>query len=243
MPTLVELATQLVTAQSSVSAMTTDEILSSLTRIHSTLGQLESNGPPVLGREAGDPGITMEKVFRKNEVTCMICGKSFRTLGTHLSCTHDISSKEYRKRFGIPKTQPLAAKVYVDLIKQHNGARAEQLAKNKKALQEKALADKAPESAMIPENAEMTKIPENAKRAKSPESAESAPAVEVKAQKIAKVSKKATPDKKASGKVCSTPAIEVKADKMAKIPKNTTSGKETSGKVGRPRKINPVDVV
>lgn len=141
MSTLIELASQIVTAQTSSAAMSTEDILSSLTRIHCTLGQLEAGAIPDPGKETVGHGITVEKAFKKNEVVCMICGKAFKTLGVHLSITHGIKAKEYRKRFGLPKNQCLSSKVYHDGLK----GRADNLLVGRKAKGEQVVANTSPQ--------------------------------------------------------------------------------------------------
>jgi|GEM_PF-3830987 len=108
MPTLVELATQIVTAQTTVSALSTDEIVSALTRIHATLGQLDGVAATGFGKPSAAVGVTVGKALGKSPVVCMICGKSFKMLGAHLATIHGINTKEYRKRFSLPATPPVA---------------------------------------------------------------------------------------------------------------------------------------
>lgn len=129
MPTLVELATQIVTAQATASALSTDEVVTALTRVHATLGQLESGVnrigaaavpagvPAVLAPEATAP-LNLDKIFKKNEVICLICGKGFKTLGRHLISNHGMEPKEYRRRFNLPKHQPLMAKKHAESMKE-----------------------------------------------------------------------------------------------------------------------------
>ena len=118
MPSLIELTTQLVTAQTTSAAMSTDEIVASLTKIHTTLGQLENGGAAVnLGRVAVEQKLTVEKSFRKTEILCMICGKAFKALTHHLNTKHGLKPKEYRKQFAIPRDQPLTSKVLSDTYK------------------------------------------------------------------------------------------------------------------------------
>ena len=141
MSTLIELTTQIVTAQASMTAMSTDSIVSALTRIHSTLGQLESGVPPVSVREraaaptpvsvreraaapapvsvkeTAEQPLCMKDAFKMNEVICLICGKSFKTLGHHLQAAHSLKSSDYRKRFGIPRNQPLSSWAHFELRK------------------------------------------------------------------------------------------------------------------------------
>jgi len=85
MITLIELAAQLVSTQSSKTTMTTDQLISEIQKVHAGLKRLES-GMEVQEEEA-KPAITAKEAFRKNEVICMICGKGgFKTLTKHLGC-------------------------------------------------------------------------------------------------------------------------------------------------------------
>lgn len=120
MPTLVELATQIVTAQATSSSMSTEEILNSLGSIHGKLKQME-NGvmqeetPPAAEQEEKVPTLSMKEAFKKNEVVCMVCGKGgFKTLARHLSVSHQMKPGAYKKQFGIPSKQSLASKTYSD---------------------------------------------------------------------------------------------------------------------------------
>jgi predicted transcriptional regulator len=108
MPSLVELATQLVTAQASTVAMTTDYIVSSLNRIHTTLEELERSQEK-LAEAPPEVKPTLKDAFKENEIVCLLCGKAYASLGTHLTVKHHLTSDEYREQFGIPPYQPLVA--------------------------------------------------------------------------------------------------------------------------------------
>ena len=108
MPSLVELATQLVTAQASTVAMTTDYIVSSLNRIHSTLEELERSQSKLL-EEPPEAKPNLKDAFKENEIVCLLCGKAYSVLGAHLITKHNITNDEYREQFGIPYYQPLTA--------------------------------------------------------------------------------------------------------------------------------------
>ena len=106
MPSLIELATQLVTAQASTVAMTTDYIVSSLNRIHSTLEELEqSQAKPI--EAPPEVKSSLKDAFKENEIICLLCGKAYAALGVHLATKHKLTSDEYREQFGIPLYQPL----------------------------------------------------------------------------------------------------------------------------------------
>jgi predicted transcriptional regulator len=48
----------------------------------------------------------------------MICGKAMKTLARHLKTAHGMTPSEYRKKFDIPRTQPLAARSYSESRRQ-----------------------------------------------------------------------------------------------------------------------------
>jgi len=157
MPTLVELATQIVTAQATASALSTDDIISSLTRIHTTLGQLETGVASALVTGPADPApkrepvVTVDKAFKKNEVVCLVCGKPFKSLGSHLSIAHGMTSKQYRQQFGIPKSQPLSSKVHHEIRQKNALCNMAEMAKGRaaRAQRMKAAPDPAPVHAAV----------------------------------------------------------------------------------------------
>lgn len=114
MATKIELAAGILSSHASMVSMTTKELIKELGELYGTLDALDK-GEPVAGTEEAveaRPTITMRKAFGVNKVTCMICGKKMKTLARHLKAAHQMTSQEYRKEFGIPRTQPLAASAY-----------------------------------------------------------------------------------------------------------------------------------
>jgi predicted transcriptional regulator len=64
------------------------------------------------------PLLSAKKSIGRNAITCLICGESMKTLARHLTSKHDMKPGAYRKQFGIPRTQALAAKAYSESRKQ-----------------------------------------------------------------------------------------------------------------------------
>lgn len=121
MSTLLEMATEIVKAHASTTSMTKEDLIKELSDIHTALKFLEAGEAiaataPVEEEEA--PAVSMRKAFGKKQIICMICGKSMKTLARHLKTAHNMTAKEYRTQFGIPRTQPLAAKDYSETRKQ-----------------------------------------------------------------------------------------------------------------------------
>ncbi len=115
MATLVELAAEIVSSHASATKLSSDELLQEIHKVYETLKQLESGtAESVLTvEEEAKPAITAKQAFKQNEVICMICGKGgMKTLARHLSQAHGMKPGEYKKQFGIPSKQPLAAKKF-----------------------------------------------------------------------------------------------------------------------------------
>lgn len=100
--------------------MTSDEMQQELRNVHATLKTLETSSAIAVAASAPSvvPSMSIKKAFGKNNVTCLICNKSFTTLKKHLTAAHQLSAGVYRKQFGIPSTQALAAKNYIESLRQ-----------------------------------------------------------------------------------------------------------------------------
>jgi len=46
------------------------------------------------------------------EIKCLECGRSFTFLGTHLRVAHQMTARDYRRRWDIPARQALASEEY-----------------------------------------------------------------------------------------------------------------------------------
>ena len=120
---LVELAGNIVASQATQTPMTSEELLQNIRNVYSTLKELDSGvvegASPAAAEEELRPIVDMKKAFGKKEVICMVCGKGgFKTLARHLSNSHGMKPSDYRKQFGIPRSQVLAAKNYSESRRQ-----------------------------------------------------------------------------------------------------------------------------
>lgn len=121
MPTVIEMAAEIVAAHASTTPLTKEEILAEIQEVHAALSALEKGEeiqPAEEVLEETTPSISKRKAFGKKQIFCMICGKGFTTLKRHLKTAHDMTDKEYRQQFNIPRTQPLAAKDYTESRRQ-----------------------------------------------------------------------------------------------------------------------------
>ena len=118
MPTILEMAADIVAAHASTTNMTKEELVSELSEVYNALNSLEKGETPVVTEEESGPVISRKKAFGKDKIYCMICGKGMKTLSRHLKTSHDMTAAEYRKQFDIPRSQSLAAKNYSETRRQ-----------------------------------------------------------------------------------------------------------------------------
>ena len=112
MATLLEMASEIVTAHASTTKLSADELLLAIQKVYATLQALEA-GKPAEAAEQAKPEITPKQSIKANEIICLVCGKGgMKTLTRHLKMVHNMKPGEYRKQFGIKSGQSLAAKSF-----------------------------------------------------------------------------------------------------------------------------------
>jgi predicted transcriptional regulator len=114
MANVLEMVADIVSSHARTTPMKTDELLSEIKTLYKALHALESgiSSEAVSSEEVAAPVLTIKQAFKANEVICMICGKSMKSLTRHINQAHQLKPGQYRKQFNIPKTQPLMSKAY-----------------------------------------------------------------------------------------------------------------------------------
>lgn len=110
--TLVEMTAEIVQSQMSSKEMSSDEIKVALNETFQTLKALqeaETSGQPIEPTEA-KPVMSPDRSIQKNKVVCLECGQAFKMLSPKHLKSHDLTPKEYRKKYGFSMRQPLCAK-------------------------------------------------------------------------------------------------------------------------------------
>ncbi len=110
---LLEMAKELVTEQIRQNRISPEEAQTLLQSTHATLQALHqtelsgtvpiSTPPPAEGTPE-----SWKRSITKHAVTCLECGDSFKQLSTRHLRRHDLDTRSYRAKYGIPKTQPLS---------------------------------------------------------------------------------------------------------------------------------------
>jgi predicted transcriptional regulator len=110
---VLEMTRDLVLAQIQSGTLLPEDMQEALGRIHQNMLALksreESNFPVSVPGTAGAP-IDWRTSITQHAIICLECRQSFRQLnGRHLH-EHNLDARSYRDKYGIPSTQPLAAK-------------------------------------------------------------------------------------------------------------------------------------
>lgn len=120
MASLSELTVQVLTQRMAKKEMTLEEVQKEMVAISNMIKAIDEGTiqePQVAeataaGEQLKPQKINLKKYFKDNEVICAICNKGFTSLKRHLKTAHQMTDKEYRAQFNIPKTQSLVAKSY-----------------------------------------------------------------------------------------------------------------------------------
>ena len=110
------MTTEIVSAYASRNQMPSGELPDLIRTIHAKLnglavGALEKPSVEVTP-EPLTPAVPIDASVGKDAVTCLECGKSFKTLKRHLSSEHDLTAVDYRARWQLSKDYPLVAPTY-----------------------------------------------------------------------------------------------------------------------------------
>ena len=106
----IELAVQMA-IQTSKGYSTPEEFRDEVTKNHQLLMELQSGcGAEDKGNK---PDIDPKRSICKNNIVCLECGQSFKMLTKHLK-SHDMTAREYRKKYGFSSRQSLCAKALSD---------------------------------------------------------------------------------------------------------------------------------
>ncbi len=108
------MAAEIVAAYASNNQMAQGDLPDLIRNVHGTLLDLAGGGgvteaapeaPPV-------PAVPIDASVGKDAITCLECGKGFKTLKRHLSTEHGLSPTDYRARWQLSKDYPLVAPSY-----------------------------------------------------------------------------------------------------------------------------------
>ena len=115
---LIEIASEIVQTQVSLTPMSAAEIASSLRQVFGTLRELERAEAGGINIESTQPAteeaastkLSPADSIQNDKVICLECGAEMRQLTSKHLISHGMSQKEYRKKYGFSMKTPLSAK-------------------------------------------------------------------------------------------------------------------------------------
>jgi len=120
---VLEMTKDLVSAEIQTGRLSPEDMHSAMRRIYQSLQTLKS-------REEAESLVPMpvavmpqglldwRQSITRQAITCLECGRTFKQLSVRHLRHHDLDGRSYRPKFGIPRTQPLAAKATTTLRRQ-----------------------------------------------------------------------------------------------------------------------------
>ena len=75
-------------------------------------GTSETMPTPGSEPKSWEPVVTVRKSVTPEAVTCLVCGKRFKSLKRHLQTAHHLAPREYRDAFKLKRDYPLVAPAY-----------------------------------------------------------------------------------------------------------------------------------
>lgn len=107
---LLEMAKQLTQAQIQAGNVPPEETKAVLNATFETLRQLRAREPSEWPEPVATTPMDWKKSITKQAVICLECGTTFKQLSNRHLRTHELDSRSYRIKYGIPQTQSLAAR-------------------------------------------------------------------------------------------------------------------------------------
>lgn len=108
---LLKFASDIVAAYVSNNPIPVSEIPHMIKSIHTTLGGLASGVPGEIGTTQ-KPAIAIKKSITPEYVICLEDGKKLKMLKRYLRTRYDLTTDEYRTKWGLPADYPMVAPNY-----------------------------------------------------------------------------------------------------------------------------------
>lgn len=110
MDDFIKIATQMVTAQAGVRAMSVEDMTSMIQELAKKLAGLSAGGTEAAVAEPVAPAIDGKRSIKEGSITCCECGKKMKLITQKHLDTHGLTKSEYCAKHGLKKGQSLIAK-------------------------------------------------------------------------------------------------------------------------------------
>jgi predicted transcriptional regulator len=107
---VLELAKDLTLALVGAGRLSAADIQDTLQKTYATLAALKAQEETGASTTAVPEVADWRKSISRHAITCLECGQAFKQLSVRHLRQHDLDGQSYRAKYGIPHTQPLAAR-------------------------------------------------------------------------------------------------------------------------------------
>ncbi|MGF6172333.1 MucR family transcriptional regulator [Ensifer sp. 4252] len=111
---LVELTAEIVSAYVSNHVVPAAELSTLIADVHLALNNTAAPAPVVVPVEKPKPAVSVRKSVQDDQITCLECGGTFKSLKRHLMTHHSLSPEEYREKWDLPTDYPMVAPAYAE---------------------------------------------------------------------------------------------------------------------------------
>jgi predicted transcriptional regulator len=111
---LAELTADIVAAYVSNHVVPVSELSGLIADIHAALSNTSSPAPVVAVVEKQKPAVSVRKSLQDDQLTCLECGNTFKSLKRHLMTHHALSPEEYREKWDLAADYPMVAPAYAE---------------------------------------------------------------------------------------------------------------------------------
>lgn len=110
---LVELTSRIVAAYVANNTVPPTELASLISETHAALSRA-SGAQLEPQREELKPAVPIKRSRTDEHITCLECGKNFKSVKRHLRTHHNLSPEEYREKWQLPHDYPMVAPKYAE---------------------------------------------------------------------------------------------------------------------------------
>ena len=111
---LVELTAEIVAAYVSNHVVPVAELATLIGDVHAALNNTNSPAPVPVAVEKPKPAVSVRKSVQDDQITCLECGGTFKSLKRHLMTHHTLSPEDYREKWDLPADYPMVAPAYAE---------------------------------------------------------------------------------------------------------------------------------
>lgn len=106
----IELTTEIVSAYVANNSVAQDKLPELIQSVSSKLAEL--NGTGLKSTKRLEPVVSIQKSRTDNYITCLHCGKNFKSIKRHINASHNQTPEEYRQAFGLPADYGMVTSEY-----------------------------------------------------------------------------------------------------------------------------------